>query len=436
MQQQRGFVGPKVEIGSNQVRPDVEVNGVRYAWPARPVVVVCIDGGDPAYLRQALEDGAVPVIRRFITQGFAAVAEGSMPSFTCPNNISIITGTPTSRHGISGNYYLDTATGEAVVMTGPELMRADTILAGFAAAGAKVVSIAAKDKLRRQLGKGLDAGRGSISFSSERADTCTLAEHGIDNVLGLVGMPLPDMYSPELSLFVLEAGIRLLEQRRPDLMYLSLTDWVQHKFAPHEAAARDFYARIDACFGRLAATGAVVALTADHGMSDKSDAAGQPRVIWLQDILDQRFGTGETRVICPITDYFVSHHGALGGFVRVWCRGRASAEDIIPVIRGLDGVEAALDRDTACRRFDMPPDREGDVVVLARADVCIGAARADHDLSGLKGHRLRSHGGLSEAQVPFIISHPLNDAYRLKAATAIPKSYQIFDFAINGAARV
>jgi phosphonoacetate hydrolase len=232
---------------------------------------------------------------------------------------------------------------------------------------------------------------------------------------------------------VLEAGIRLLEKRRPDLLYLSLTDWVQHKYAPEEAEARRFYQEIDERFGRLAELGAIVALTADHGMNDKSNAAGKPNVIWLQDILDAKFGKGDTKVICPITDAFVAHHGALGGFVRVWCRGRATASEIIEAIRGIDGLESVLDKETACRVHDLPADREADVVVIATANVCVGAAEADHDLSGLEGHRLRTHGGVSEAKVPFILSVPLNDEYKLKAGAATLKSYQIFDFAINGA---
>ncbi|HEX5628141.1 MAG TPA: alkaline phosphatase family protein, partial [Usitatibacteraceae bacterium] len=189
----------------SQERPPVVVNGVKYRWPERPVVVVIIDGGDPAYIQQFLREGAIPNIARFMQEGFAVVAEGTVPSFTCPNNMSIVTGTPASRHGISGNFYLDTATGEAVVMTGPELLRGDTVLKGFADAGAKVVAITAKDKLRRQLGKGLDVSRGNVCFSSEKADQCTLAENGFEDVLGLVGQPLPDMYSMELSLFVLDA---------------------------------------------------------------------------------------------------------------------------------------------------------------------------------------------------------------------------------------
>jgi len=416
------------------LQPPVNVNGVDYRWPGRPVAVVCIDGGDPAYLQRYLREGSIPNIARFMTQGYSVVAEGTVPSFTCPNNMSIITGTPASKHGISGNFYLDTATGEAVVMTGPELLRGDTILARFAAAGAKVVSITAKDKLRKQLGKNLDLSGGNVSFSSEFASRCTLRENGIENVLELVGMPQPDMYSMELSLFVLEAGIKLLEQRRPDLLYLSLTDWVQHKYAPEEPEAQRFYRELDNCFGRLAGLGALVALTADHGMNDKSDAAGEPNVIWLQDILDAKFGKGDTRVICPITDAFVAHHGALGGFVRVWCPGKATPRQVIDAIRGMDGLESVLDKATACRVHDLPADREADVVVIAAANVCVGAAEKDHDLSGLKGHRLRTHGGVSEARVPFILSAPLNDAYKLKAGAATPKSYQIFDFALNGAA--
>ncbi|HEX5629299.1 MAG TPA: phosphonoacetate hydrolase, partial [Usitatibacteraceae bacterium] len=400
-----------------------------------PVVVVIIDGGDPAYIQQFLHEGAIPNVARFMQEGFAVVADGTVPSFTCPNNMSIVTGTPASKHGISGNFYLDTATGEAVVMTGPELLRGDTVLKGFADAGARVVAITAKDKLRKQLGKGLDVSRGNVCFSSEKADKCTLAENGIEDVLALVGQPLPGMYSMELSLFVLDAGIKLLEAGRRDLMFLSLTDYVQHKYAPHEAEARRFYQELDRRFGRLAQLGAVVALTADHGMNDKSTPEGKPNVIWLQDILDARFGRGDTKVVCPITDAFVAHHGALGGFVRVWCRGKATAPQVIEAIRGLAGLEAVLDKEAACRAFDLPPDREGDVVVVAGANVCVGASEKDHDLSGLAGHRLRTHGGVSEAKVPIIINAPLNADYRLRGGAAILKSWQLFDFALNGTAR-
>jgi phosphonoacetate hydrolase len=123
----------------------IALNGTTYRWPSRPVVVVCIDGGDPSYLEAAQKAGVVPNTARFMQSGFSGIAECVVPSFTCPNNVSIVTGSPPAVHGISGNFYLDPTTRKAVVMTGPELMRSFTILAEFSRAGAKVVSIAAKD---------------------------------------------------------------------------------------------------------------------------------------------------------------------------------------------------------------------------------------------------------------------------------------------------
>lgn len=413
-------------------RLGIELNGVGYRWPSRPVVVVCIDGGDPAYFERGVKDGIVPNVGRFMKKGFAAVAQGDVPSFTCPNNMSIATGSAQSVHGISGNFYLDPETGEAVVMTGPELLRSRTVMAEFSRHGGKVVSITAKDKLRQQLGKDMDLAGGSINFSAERADTCSLEEHGIEDVLEFAGRPLPHMYSPELSLFVLEAGLKLLEQRGPDIMYLSLTDYIQHKYAPGAPEADRYYRNLDELFGRLDASGAVVALTADHGMNDKSNPDGSPRVIWLQDILDVHFGKGTSTVICPITDRFVAHHGALGGFVRVYCQGSLDPHDVMRVAKSLPGIEAVHDKGTAARLFDLPLDREGDVTVISRVDTCIGAAEVDHDLSGLKGYRLRTHGGISESKVPFILNYPLRAEYAARAEAGPLRSRHLFDFAING----
>ncbi len=409
----------------------LRLNGVNYRLPDEPVVVVCIDGGDPAYFERGIADGVLPTVSRFMREGYAAVADGTVPSFTCPNNMSIVTGSPASVHGISGNFYLDRASGEAVPMTGPELLRSSTVLAEFSRGGTPVLAVTAKDKLRRQLSKGMDLAGGSIAFSSEKADRCTLADNGIENVLELVGMPLPDMYSPELSLFVLEAGIRLLESRRPRITYLSLSDWIQHKHAPGEPDSNAFHAALDECFGRLDELGAVVALTADHGMNDKSLPDGSPRVVWLQDILDRELGSGRTRVICPITDAFVAHHGALGGFVRVWCRDGTAPQAVIEITRRQPGIALVMSGAEAAAQFELPPDREGDVVVIGDRDTCIGAAQADHDLSGLAGHRLRTHGALTEAKVPFVLNRPLKPQYLERAARGL-KSRHIFDFAING----
>ena len=408
------------------------LNGVTYYWPQKPIVIVCIDGGDPAYIAQGIRDRIIPHTERCMRQGFSTIADGTVPSFTCPNNMSIVTGAEPVVHGISGNFYLEPTTRTPVVMTGPELLCSSTILAEYARRGAKIVSITAKDKLRQQLQKGIDLRQGHISFSAQYAEACTVPNNGIEDVLELVGMPQPDMYSAELSLFVLEAGIKLLEQRRPDITYLSLTDFIQHKYAPHEPAAREFYQKLDHAFGRLLDLGAVLGLTADHGMNDKSKADGSPNVIWLQDILDEEFRPNRTTVICPITDPFIAHHGSLAGFVRVYCNGATRPEDVIRVIRELPGIASVWDKASAVKAFELAADREGDVVVISEAGVCIGAAAHDHDLSGLEGHRLRTHGGVSEAKVPFIVSEPLNDVYWAQAAGRTLRSHNIFEYTING----
>ena len=411
---------------------NLAVNGTDYRRPKRPVVVVCIDGGDPAYIAHGVAAGVIPNIERYMQEGFCTVAHGTMPSFTCPNNMSIVTGRPASVHGISGNFYLDRATNEPVVMTGPELLKVHSVMSEFSRHGARVVSVTAKDKLRRQLQKGMDLSNGSVSFSSQHADRCTMKENGIEDVLDFVGQPLPDMYSADLSLFVLDAGLRLLEERRPDILYLSLTDYIQHACAPGDPEADRFYAELDARFGKFEALGATVALTADHGMNEKTNDDGTPRVVWLQDILDTELGEGASTVICPITDAFVGHHGALGGFVRVYCREGLPGERVIDAIADVPGLERVLSREAVAQEFDLPVGPEGDVAVLGDARTVIGAREVDHDLSGLKGHRLRTHGSVHEADVPIILSRPVSDEYARRAEDARLHSYEAFDYAFNG----
>jgi phosphonoacetate hydrolase len=346
--------------------------------------------------------------------------------------MSIVTGTEPKKHGISGNFFLDPESQEPVVMTGPELLRSRSILGEFSCEGAKVVSITAKDKLRKQLQKGMDLSRGSVSFSSQHADKCTMDENGIENVLEFVGQALPDMYSAELSLFVLDAGIKLLEEKKPDILYLSLTDFIQHAHAPGTAEANSFYIEMDQRFGRLQELGALVALTADHGMGDKSNECGEPNVIWLQDLLDQELGLGTCRVICPITDAFVGHHGALGGFVRIYLEQKQDRKKVSEIVQSIAGIEKVWSAENVAEELEQPLDREGDLAVVADKSTVIGGSEKDHDLSALKGKRLRTHGSLHEANVPFILSEPLNDIYLKRAGVRTIRSREIFEYALNG----
>lgn len=362
-------------------------------------------------------------------QGFVSVALSAMPSFTNPNNVSVITGVPPSVHGISGNYFLNPSTGKETMMDQPEFLRADSILAKFSEQGARVVAITAKNKLAKILGYKLQNG---ISFSAERADKCTQNDNGIGDCLAYVGKPLPNEYSGDLSLFVLEAGIKILAKEKPDLMYLSLSDYIQHKYAPGSNEANKFYVEIDKALGRLAALGAIVALTGDHGMNDKAKPDGSPNVIFLQDVLDKEFGSGKTRVILPITDPYVKHHGALGSYATVFFLEPLSAAAALNVLTKRPGVELVLDRASAAKTFDLPADRIGDLIVIADRGTVLGKSKATLDLSMLGGMRLRSHGGLADRNVYLVFSRPLNNKYANIAVSRQLRNFDVFDFALNG----
>ena len=399
----------------------IELNGRNYRKPQHPTVVICIDGCDPEYLDRGIPDGVFPTIGSFGRDGFLGTADAAIPTFTNPNNVSIVTGAPPSVHGIAGNYCLDRETGREIMMTDPELMHSETILSLMADTGVRTAAITAKDKLRKLLGRKLDG----VCFSSEYAPP---------EVEAMVGRGKPDMYSADLSLFVLDAGIALLERREAELLYLSLSDYVQHAHAPGTPQADAFHRAIDDRVRRLVELGAIVGLVADHGMNDKARPDGAPNVIFLEDELNKRFGAGTVRVICPITDPFVRHHGALGSFVRVYARKAADLAALMGASGALPGVALVLDGPEAAARFEMPADREADFVVLGDGNTVIGAARAEHDLSGLAGHRLRSHGGLGEQRVPFILSRPLTPEYRQLAEGRRLRNFDIFDFVLNGVA--
>ena len=409
----------------SEVLRAVEVNGRSYRLPRQPAVVVCVDGCEPDYIAQAVAAGCMPWMAGILAGGASVIADCVVPSFTNPNNLSIVTGAPPAVHGICGNFLYDVENGVEVMMNDPKWLRAPTLLAALANAGCTVAVITAKDKLRRLLGHQM---RG-VCFSAEKAGEVTQAEHGITDVLGLVGLPVPDVYSAALSEFVFAAGVRLMETRRPDVMYLSTTDYVQHKHAPGSDAANSFYRMMDGYLATLEELGCAIVVTADHGMNAKTRLDATPNVIYLQDILDEWLGARRARVILPITDPYVVHHGALGSYATVYLPADVAPHEVARRIAALRGIEVVLTRAQAAERFELPPDRIGDLVVVSTRSVAIGGAARRHDLSGLDAP-LRSHGGISEQPVPLIMNRPIAglDANRRW------RNFDAFDWVLNHAA--
>ena len=416
----------------NQMSPvTVSANGRNYAWPRVPAIAICLDGCEPAYLDKAIEAGLMPTLEKIKAKGTVRTAHSVIPSFTNPNNLSIATGRPPAVHGICGNYLYDPETGEEVMMNDPKFLRAPTVFKGFYDAGAKIAVVTAKDKLRALLGHGLkfDENR-AICFSSEKSDTTTKAEHGIDNASKWLGKPVPEVYSAELSEFVFAAGVKLLKEFRPDVMYLTTTDYVQHKYAPGVKKANDFYEMFDKYLAELDAAGAAIVVTADHGMKPKHKADGSPDVVYAQDLLDEWLGKDIGRVILPITDPYVVHHGALGSFATAYLPKGADRDDIMARLRKIEGIDLVLGHEEACRRFELPEDRIGDIVMLSTENKTIGTSEHRHNLAALN-EPLRSHGGLTEQAVPFITNRVLPDQPDAPAL----RNFDAFYYAVMAAAQ-
>ncbi|MGY8991202.1 MAG: phosphonoacetate hydrolase [Rhodospirillales bacterium] len=398
------------------------VNGRTYAWPKQPTVIVCIDGSEPAYMDDAIAAGVMPWLKEAQKNGSDHIADCVIPSFTNPNNMSIVTGVAPAVHGIAGNFFWDPDSGEEVMMNDPKLLRVGTIHAAFSQAGAKVAVVTAKDKLRSILGHELTG----IAFSAEKATDANMADNGIENVLDLVGLPQPSVYSADVSEFLFAAGVKLMETVRPDIMYLSTTDYIQHKHAPGTKDANAFYAMMDSYWQKLDAMGAVIAMTADHGMNAKHMENGEPQVIYLQDLLDDWFGIDSARVILPITDPYVAHHGALGSFATAYMSDKV--DEFIARLKDVTGITHALTRSEAAALFELPEDRIGDVVVVSDRHTTLGTSADRHDLSGLDVP-LRSHGGVTEQKVPLILSKPTPNL----DVTRRLRNFDIFDLVLNEA---
>ena len=408
----------------------IEINERQYPGiPSSTAIVICLDGSQKEYFEEASKLDLTPNIDSFKKSGEDLLVNSAIPSFTNPNNISIVTGRPSSVHGICGNFFYTPSTGEEVMMNDPQFLRAPTIFQKYYEQGAKIAIVTAKDKLRKLLSHGLKFNESrAICFSSEKSDQANLSENGIEEVNKWLGMEVPNVYSQGLSEFVMAAGVKILNEFNPNIMYLSTTDFIQHKYAPGDEVANAFYAMFDRYIGQLNVNNNSIIVTADHGMQPKSRSDGSPNAIFLQDILDEALGKNISKVILPITDPYVVHHGALGSFATVYLSDKSKINDAIEEINKIEDIEVVLTNKEGCAQYDLPTDRMGDIICMSSQNSTIGSAEKAHDLSKLK-EPLRSHGGLHEREVPFISNKKIN----LNDANIKLNNYDAFYHAISGA---
>ena len=399
---------------------NLEINQRNYPSKVnKPVVVICLDGSQKEYLDIASNESLTPNLDKIINEGEFILAHSAIPSFTNPNNISIVTGQPSAVHGICGNFFYTPSTGEEVMMNDPQYLRAPTIFQKFYEQGAKIAVITAKDKLRSLLGNGLKFNENkAICFSSEKSDQTTLEQNGIEKVNEWLETPVPEVYSQDLSEFVMKAGVKILNEFKPDIMYLSTTDFIQHKYEPGHEIANRFYQMFDHHIGLLNDNDISLVITADHGMKAKTNFDGEPNAIFLEDLLNKKFPQENFKVILPITDPYVVHHGSLGSFAMIYVENQELIPHVLEEIKKIPEIEEVLNKQDACKTYHLPEDRSGDIVCMSSESFTIGSSKSKHDLSTLK-EPLRSHGGLHEREVPFILNSSKSD---------ISKQLQIYNY--------
>ena len=334
-------------------------------------IIIMVDGLDPAYL----ESCSTPNLRQLAEDGFMVEGKAMMPTVTNVNNVSLITGSYPQTHGITSNYWFNRQTGSELYMESGDFIKTETMFQRAEAQGARSLLVTAKDKLRRLLSNGA-----TLTVSSEQPPEWVAQGAGVP----------PHIYSLEVNQWVIDAGRFILGQEHYDLVYLTTTDYAMHTYAPDQPESAKHLALLDEAIGKLVDSlpQVQVLITADHGMSAKSQMLDLPRELARHGI--------QVQAVPIIKDRYTVHHSNLGGCIYLYLEGGDQAS-ALNVLNSIDGIDEALPREEAAQRFHLMSDRIGDIVVLGSRDVVFG----DSGEVTLP-QNLRSHGSLHEQQVPII----------------------------------
>jgi phosphonoacetate hydrolase len=337
---------------------------------SRKVLLMCIDGCEPAYI----ERSDTPTLDRIARSGFHVEGASVIPSVTNVNNTSILTGAFPCDHGITSNYWYDRVTKMGDYVESAEFVRIPTVLERAATRGLSTIMLTSKGKLLRLLGRG--------------AGTVYAAESPPEFLVDRLGPP-GDIYSAEINVWLFRAARELLRSEDPDVMYVSTTDFVQHKYAPEHEVAQQQMHDLDHVLGDIIddRPEREVYVTADHGMRAKTAGVDLRRVIGAPD--------GDVTFLPIIKDKYVAHHDNLAGAAFLFCTDDAARERTAARLAECPEVERIYTNAEAAAAFSMPVDRIGDYFVLGTPDVVFGEFESER-----QDVTVRSHGSHHEARVP------------------------------------
>ncbi len=345
---------------------------------SRKILIATIDGGGVDYFEAA----DIPNIRRMMASGFFVEGSSMIPSVTNVNNVSIVTGEYPCRHGITSNYWYRPETGDGVYMESPEFLMTETVFQRVRPLGMGSVLLTSKDKLKRILEPGTD-----LSFSAETPPK---------EIREAVG-PTENIYSAEINHWLFRSLHHVIREYHPDLMYISTTDYIMHKYPPSHEIAIKHLNGIDSILGDILADypEIEVYITADHGMNAKDKAINLKQVLSTAGIASE--------FVPVIKDRYVVHHDNLGGIAYLYLLSDNSSktdkkklrERAAAVLLTVPEVEEIYTREEAATSFHLLEDRIGDLLVLGTENVVFGEYE-----DKIREVSIRSHGSRYESTVP------------------------------------
>ena len=337
----------------------------------KTTVVFCIDGFDPEYL----DFCEMPNIREIAKQGFQKIGRCIMPSVTNVNNVSLTTASYPEVHGICSNYWYIRDKCEGVYTESADYIKAETFFERCSRLNLRSLLVTSKDKLRSLLAEGA-----TNTISSEKPPQWVVDGVG----------PAPEIYSLEVNGWVIDAANFAMTQQHADVVYITTTDYAMHTFHPEHPESQRHISILDRAIGDLveAHPDVTLLITADHGMSTKTRMVDLAGALAKYDI--------RATMVPIIKDRYVVHHANLGGCMFGYLDPSIISE-ALRVLREVPGVQDAFTREEAAAKFNLLPERIGDVVVTGVKDTVFG------DPSEVElPPTLRSHGSTHEQSIPII----------------------------------
>jgi len=246
---------------------------------AKSLLLISIDGMNPQYVTEADKHGLkVPNLRRFLTEGSYARdgARGVTPTITCPSHATLVTGVTPSKHGVTGNDYLQPRGFVSGLCTFASDIKADTLWDAAARAGIDSGSVGWLNTA------GTTSVRYNIPHVEPYDSTVTVKMQeamsrpegllaGLEAQLGSYYQSPDETGSRTRTRFALE----IMRRYKPGLMlfHIIAVDGASHRNGPFTDAAKRAVETEDALVGEVIAQAlandpdTVVAIVSDHGQA-------------------------------------------------------------------------------------------------------------------------------------------------------------------------